>query len=142
MEIQLIPIAVFGLWWLRTARSRDVLDVVAGDRHESSDPLGPQSRDDASGPSTPIVAGEDRTFQIEGVDQVQEIMTERRLLTRARRSGVAKPGWPIAAQIGPDDPIAGSSQRRCKAVIGMNVVGKAVQKHNRTSVRRAAFLVG
>src|SRR4051794_28424928 len=142
MEIPLIPIAVFGLWWLRTARSRDVLDVVAGDRHESSDPLGPQGRDDASGPSTPIVAGEDRIFQIEGVNQVKEIVTERRLLTRARRSGVAKPGWSIAAQIGNNDPKAGSGQRRCNLVIGMNVVGKAVQQHDGTTIRRASFLVG
>src|SRR4051794_39147865 len=106
---------------------RNVLDVIARYRHESSDPLGPQGRDDASSPSTPIVAGEDRTFQIESVDQVQEIMTERGLLTRPRSFCIAKPGWSIATQIGNDDPIARSGQRWCNAVISMNVVGKPVQ---------------
>ena len=53
-------------------------------------------------------------------------MTERGLLARARRSCVAKPGWSIAAQIGHNDPIPGSSQWRRNIVIGMNVVGKAV----------------
>jgi hypothetical protein len=65
------------------AQNGDVLDIVAVDRDKPADPLRPQRRDDAGRPTAPIVAGEDRTLEVERVDQVAEIVTECGLLTRA-----------------------------------------------------------
>jgi len=70
VKIPLVPVSVLGGGGLRLAGGGNVLDIVAGDRDETADPLGPQRGDHASRATTPIVTGEDRKLQIERVDKV------------------------------------------------------------------------
>jgi hypothetical protein len=69
-------------------------------------------------------------------------VAESGLLTRAQRRRVEKPGRPVAPQVGDDDPIPGSRQGRYDAVVGMDVIGKAVHQHDRATVCRAVLDIG
>src|SRR5215472_799955 len=112
MEIPLVPVAIFGGGRSRPAGGGDVLDVVAADRNEAADPVGPQRGDDAGGASAPVIAGEDRALEAERLDQIEEIAPQRRLLARSRGSRIEKPGRAVAAQIGRDDAKPGGGEPR------------------------------
>src|SRR5690349_16605358 len=113
MEIPLVPIAVFSIRRGGPQCSRDVLNVVPGDRDEPRDPLWPQRRDDAGGTTTPIIAREYRAPEAQTIHQTQEIMPERCLLARPRRIRISEPCRAIAAQIRNNDPPSGGGERGC-----------------------------
>src|SRR5207253_9744445 len=65
MEVPLVPVAMLLRCGARPAGARDVLDVVAVDRDQTADTLGPQSGSNAGRTSAPIVAGEYCTLDVE-----------------------------------------------------------------------------
>jgi hypothetical protein len=69
-------------------------------------------------------------------------MAESSLLAGARGQPVEKPGRPVTAEIGHQHPPARGGERRSDTVIGVDIIGEAVQQDDRTTLRRPAFLVG
>ena len=104
--------------------------------------VGPERRPDAARAATPIIAGEDCALDAERIDQRNQIGANRRLLTRARCNGIEKTGRAIAAQIRNDGAATFGGESRRDVHIGMNVVGKAVQKHDGRTVRRTLLVIG
>ena len=69
----------------------------------------------------------------------REIVAERGLLARARRSAREKARRAEAAQIRHDDPAAGGDERRHHVVVAARIVRPAVQEQDRHAVRGAAL---
>lgn len=76
----------------------DVLDVVAVDGDQPGHQVRPRRSDQAGGVSTPVEAGDDRLVQSECVDQISEIVGQRRL-ARPHGCVVDEACRPVATQI-------------------------------------------
>ena len=77
----------------------DVLDVVPAHCDQAGDPLGRHGRRDAGRPAAPVEAAHDGAFDLECVEQVEQILAERTLLTRAQDVGAPIPGWPESPEV-------------------------------------------
>src|SRR5271170_4673019 len=141
MEIPLVPIAVFSIRRGGQQCSRDVLNVVPGDRDEPRNSLWPQRRHDASGTTTPIIARKYCSPDAEPIHQTQEIAPERSLLAGTQGSRIAEAGRPIAAQIWNDDPPSGGGERGRDAVISVHVIRKSVHQEDCRAIPWTMFLV-
>src|SRR5690349_10227275 len=79
-EVEEVPEAGFQVGPQRVHRAADVLDEVAVDRDESGDSFGPDGRRDAGRATAPVVSGEDRARDGEGVHQGDDVGSEGALL--------------------------------------------------------------
>ncbi len=84
VKIVLVPIAKFILRRLRFDRTWNVLDGVTSCRHKPARTLRPKSSYDTCGPSSPIISGKHGTRDLERIHLCKQIMSQDRLLTRAR----------------------------------------------------------
>ncbi len=126
----------------RLHRMRNALNVVriAGD--ERDDPVRQKRGDDASGAPTPIVAAENRAFDLERVHEIKKVHAEGRLLAGTRRLGLEEPRRAVAAQVGNDHPRPCMRKDRRGLIIGVRVVREAVPHDARPAGRGAVFQVG
>jgi len=141
MEIPLVPIAVFSIRRGGQQCSRDVLNVVPGDRDEPRNSLWPQRRHDASGTTTPIIARKYRAPEAEPIHQTQEIAPERFLLAGTQGSRIAEAGRPIAAQIRDYHPPSGGGEGRCDGILSMYVIRKSLHQDDCLAIPWTMFLV-
>jgi hypothetical protein len=102
---------------------------------------GHKCRYDAGGAPAPIVSGENRPFQPERVHKIREIVSECRLLTRSRRTGIEKPGRTVPAKVRHQHARAARREGRRDPVISVYVVGKTMQQNDRPARYRAALFV-
>src|SRR5262249_58403034 len=107
VKVVLIPKPVLLLRRRRFNRPGDVVNVVAVSGDEAEYALRPEHGDDAGGAPAPVVAGEHGAPDCERVDELLEVVAERRLLARAQRVGGEEAGRTIAAQIRHDHPGSG-----------------------------------
>jgi hypothetical protein len=121
---------------------RDVLDQIAVHRHKSRATVGPQRRPDAGRAAAPVIAGKDRALDAERIDQRDQVGADGRLLARAQRRGIEKTGRSIAAQIGHDGAATLGGEQRGDIHIRVNVIGKAVQKHDDRTVGGPFLVIG
>ena len=84
---------------------------------------------------------EDRPLDLERIHQSDDIESDHRLLAIAEGVAGKKARRAIAAQIGDDHPVARLRKPRRNVDIAVNVVGPAVQKHDRRTIARASFSV-
>jgi hypothetical protein len=91
---------------------------------------------------SPVVAGQRNARQREGVDEVEQVLSDRRLLGHARRRRVEQTGRSVAAQVGYEDAVAGGGKCRGHLVPGSLIVGEAVQEDDGEASRIAVRLVG
>src|SRR5271163_3225124 len=141
MEIPLVPIAVFSIRRGGLQGSRDILDVVPGDRDEPRNSLRPQRGDNAGSTTTPIIARKYCSPDAEPIHQAEEVVPERCLLTGSRNSRISESGWPVAAQIWNDDPPSGGGERGRDAVISVHVIRKSVHQDDCRAIPWTMFLV-
>nr|WP_306193019.1 hypothetical protein [Streptomyces sp. MK5] len=109
---------------------------------ESTDPLREEDADDVPGASPPVVPGDHHVVQVQGLDEVVEILAERADLPAAEPAGLLEPGVPEAAQVRPVHPVTRLVQTRQHAVPAVDVVRPAVHRHQRPAVLRAVGFVG
>ena len=75
------------------------------------------------------------------VEEIEQVLTDGRLLSHPRLGGVEKAGAAVAAQIGDEHTTARGGDRRRDAVEGARVVGKAVQQHDGDAVGAAVAFI-
>ena len=121
---------------------RDALNVVAVAGDETLRALGPQCRDNACGASAPVVTGEHRVAKLERVHQAQQILPQNRLLSGPQRSGIGERRGAVTAEVRNDDAAPDSGQRFGHLVVGVDVVGKAVQQDRRWRPFHAVVEIG
>jgi hypothetical protein len=84
-KIILIPPLVLGFWRQRRLVGFRAADQIAANGNEGLAALRPERRDDVRRPCSPVIAGEDRLVDLEGIHQSDGIEGDRRLLTIAER---------------------------------------------------------
>jgi hypothetical protein len=87
-------------------------DQVAGDGYQRFNPFWPQGGDDVGGPGAPVEPGEDGPWQVQGVQERDQVERDRGLLTVAERGGRSEGRGAVSAQVGDDDPVAVGGQER------------------------------
>jgi hypothetical protein len=107
-----------------TGRRQRVLDVVAADGDERAHTLGTEDGGDARGAAAPVVAGEGDRGQREGVEEVDEVLGDRRLLGHAWGVHVEEARGPVAPQVRHEDAEARGGERPDRGVPCPHVVGK------------------
>ncbi len=142
LEQVLVPHGVLDARVERVPLPFDVDDVVAGHRHQPGQALRPQRGRDAGGQAAPVVSGDDRRVEPQGVDQRDQVGSEGGLLSAAEGAGGTEPGGAEAPQVRADHPGAVRGQDRDDLVVGVDVVGEAVRQDDRPAVRRAVLKVG
>src|SRR4029079_9649560 len=99
VEVVLIPEAPLLHGTGRLLGSRYVLNLIAGAAHEPAHPLRPHRSDDAGCARTPIEAGQYRFSNLQSVKKVKQILSNGRLLSRARRVRRQEARRTIAAEV-------------------------------------------
>ena len=133
-EVILIPPRPFkhGRQW--PLLGRQVGDQVARHRDQGLDSLRPQGRDDVTRPRSPVIAGQDRLLDPEGIHQSQDVQGERHLIDVPGRRGGQEGRCAMAAEIRDDHPVALRRQQRRDVGIAVNVVGEAMHENDRAAV--------
>ena len=126
----------------RAHRGGDVLYRVATTAHQPGDALGPERGQDAGCPAAPVVARDQRPVYAQRVEQVERIVRNRRLLTRAHRVGRTETCGPKASKIRPYHAAAGRGEQLRSLVVGPHIVRKPVQEQHRVALRITRCLVG
>ena len=103
-------------WGARTA------DIVAA--------LWPERGDDVGRARPPVISGQDRVLDPEGVHQADDVVSDRRLFTAPERVGVEEPRRTVAAQMGDDHPVSGRAEPGGDIHIAVDVVRPAVQQYD------------
>src|SRR6201999_4376409 len=99
-----VPPAAFGGGGERRAVGRQVVDQVTAYQGGRLDPLRPHRGDAGGGPAAPVVAGEHRLVDVQGVHQRDEIGRGGGLLAVADGVLGQERRAAVAAQVGHDDP--------------------------------------
>jgi hypothetical protein len=84
----------------RLRRPGDVLNLIAAATHQPAYPLGPERRNDAGSPASPVEARQYRLLHFQRIEKLQEIVRKRGLLPRAHRVGRQEAGAAVAAKVG------------------------------------------
>jgi len=126
----------------RLPGSGDRLDGIAQAADEPAHPLWVKRRQDAGGPTAPVVPGQHGLGEAQRIHQVENIKSQGRLLARARRVGTQKPGLAKTAQPRHNYPATRLCQAGTHCCIGMDVIRKAMQQQHRRASGWAPFLVG
>jgi hypothetical protein len=98
-------------------------------------------RGDTRRAAAPIESREGEPRQFERVREVDHILSDCRLLRRARRLGVQESRGSVPAQVDRERPVSGSCERGSHPIVGMRVVWKAVQQDHRKAGGSAALVV-
>ena len=136
-EVEQVPPAELGLRRQRLLVDLDAPDQVAAHRDQGRAALGPERGHDRGGPRSPVEPGDGRPCDPEGVQQRQGVDGEHRLLAVARGPVGQEPRAAVAAQVGHDHPAPLRDEQRCDLVVGVDVVGPAVQEQDGGAVLRA-----
>ena len=100
-----------------------------------------QSRRDGCRASAPIVSSQRHLLQAESVGEINQVLSDGRLLSHARSRGIAESCGPVAPQVRHQHSMSSLRQRRRDMVECVSVIGKAVQQDDRKSLRIAALFV-
>ena len=90
----------------------------------------------------PVVPREDRLRNPKGVHELDDILSQRGLLSGAWDGLAHEPGVAVPAQVGHDDAEACVGQDRGDLDVAVDVVGEPVQQQHGWAVCRAGFEVG
>nr|WP_244217354.1 hypothetical protein [Streptomyces carpinensis] len=101
-----------------------------------------QSADDIPGAGPPVVPGDHDVVQVQGLDEVAQVLAERACLPAAEPVGFPEPGGSETTQIRSVHPVTGLVQVRQHAAPAADVVRPAVHRHHRRPVFRAVGFVG
>ena len=101
--------------------------MVAADRDQRAHALGRQDRRDARGATAPVVAGQRGRREAERGHELEQVLTDRRLLGHAGLLRIEKSRRPVAAQVRDEHAAAGGGERRRHVIERVRVVGKAME---------------
>jgi hypothetical protein len=119
-----------------------VLYGVAADEDRCSYAIRMKRCGDACSATAPVITGYGKTGKLQGVGEIDEVLADCGLFGLARGGRVAEAGGSEAAQVWHEDSVAGFRQRRHDFVIGVDVVGKAVQEDDREALGIATLFAG
>ena len=136
MQVELVPVARLVGRLVRRHRVRRMQQVVAVAGHQPGAALRPGRRDHAGGPSAPVVSGQHRGLDPQRVHQRPQVGTEHRLLAGPQGVRIEETRRAVAAQEGHQHPAAPLDQAIGHRLVGMDVIRKAVQQHDRRPVAR------
>src|SRR6266536_1960311 len=138
-EIILVPPLELGRWRQRPLVGFRAADQIATHRNHGLAALRPQRRDDVGRSRAPIKTGEDRLLDLQRIHQRDGVDRERRLLAIPERRTRKKARRAVAAQVRHDHPVARRRQHGRDLDVAMDVVGPAVQQHDRRTVGGAGL---
>jgi hypothetical protein len=141
VKVVLVPEAVFVGRRVRLHRLGDVLDVVAVERHQPRAAFGPQRRHHAGGAAAPVVAGQHRAFDLQRIEQREQVGAQRGLFARARRGVAQETRGAVAAQVRHDHAAALRREHGRHFGVRVDVVRKAVHQQHRRAVGGTRFEV-
>src|SRR5215469_5441127 len=141
VEVVLVPPGVLCRGWEWLLFGGEVGDQVAGYRDQSLDPVRPQHRDDVAGPRPPVIAGQDRVLDLEGIHERENVDSERRLVGIPGRCWRQKGSRAIATEVRHDHPVAARRQQWRDLDVAVDVVREAVHENNRPAAGVASFRV-
>ncbi len=140
-KVVLVPPCEFSLWRQWHLAGLLAADQVPTHGDESLAALWPERRDDVGRPRAPIKTSEDRLLDPERIHQRDAIESDHRLLAIAEGVAGKKARRARAAQIRDDRPVARLRKPRRHVDIAVNIVGPAVQKHDRRTIGGTSFSV-
>ncbi len=140
-EVILVPPLQLSLWRQRHLAGLLAADQIPAHRDETLAAFRPQRRDDVGRARAPIKTAEDRPANFECIHQSDDIDSDHRLLAIAGRCARKKARRAIATQIGDDHPVACLRKPRGNVDKAVNVIGPAVQQHDRRTIALASFSV-
>jgi len=91
--------------------------------------------------SSPVEAGDREPRQRQRVREVDHVLTDRRLLRRARHCGIEESRRAVAAQIDGEGTVPGLCECRRHPVEGMGIVWKTVEQEHGESRGGAALVI-
>src|SRR5438270_10829519 len=140
-KIILVPPFELSLWRQRHLAGLLAADQITAHGDDRLAAFRPERRDDVGRARAPIKTGEDRLLDLESIHQRDDIESNYRWLAVPERVARKKMCCAVAAQIGVDYPVARLRKPRHNVDIAVNVVGPAVQKHDRRTIAGASFSV-
>jgi hypothetical protein len=99
-----------------------------------------QRRGDARGAIAPVVARDGKPGQRQRIREVDEVLTDRRLLRHPRSGGISKTRRSVPTQVRHEYAVPLFHKGRRDAIPRAHIVGKSVQENDRKALRVAAFL--
>jgi hypothetical protein len=141
VEVPLIPEPADGLGRGGARRRHGVLNRIAADEDRRAHAIGMERRRHARRPPSPIETGHGEARERERVGEVDHVLADRRLLRGAWRGGIQESRRAVAAQVDGERAIASSGERGRHPIVGMRIVGKAVEQDDRKAGRISALVV-